>query len=359
MPPGSGLRFSLAVSRPGLHDGWVQELTTGTLKGHYKIVRRLGQCGMGVVYEATDQKLGRSVAIKLLPETTRQDPAALECFWREARTASSLNHPGICTIYELNEGGDQPFIVMELLEGQSLDKLYYRRSMPFPKLLDLGVRVADALDAAHRKGILHRDIKPGNIFLSSGQVKILDFGLAKIEEGYSSSGDARGDNGNAALAEPYAKDLLTSPGASVGTIAYMSPEQARGETLDARSDVFSLGVVLYELATGQHPFSGSTTAVTFDRILNYAPTAPITLNPELPPELEETLNRTLEKDRELRLQSAAELRAELKRLQRKSSGGAVTRPIATGSTSSPASASGPGSSPRTRVLPTTRETAVP
>jgi serine/threonine protein kinase len=295
----------------------VQELTAGTLRGHYKIVRRLGQGGMGVVYEAEDQKLGRLVAIKLLPEATRQDPAALERFWREARTASSLNHPGICTIHELNESGEQPFIVMELLEGQSLDKLYYRRPMPYPKLLDLGVHVADALDAAHRKGILHRDIKPANIFLSpSGQVKILDFGLAKLEDGYANPG-ARTDNPNATQA---ANDLLTSPGSAVGTIAYMSPEQARGETLDTRSDVFSLGVVLYELSTGQHPFSGTTTAVTFDRILNYAPTAPITLNPELPPELEETLNKTLEKDRELRLQSAAELRAELKRLQRKSSG---------------------------------------
>jgi non-specific serine/threonine protein kinase len=281
---------------------------------------------MGVVYEAEDQKLGRSVAIKLLPETTRRDPAALERFWREARTASSLNHPGICTIHELNESGDQPFIVMELLEGQSLDKLYYRRSMPYPRLLDLGVQVADALDAAHRKGILHRDIKPGNIFLSpSGQVKILDFGLAKIEEEYAAPGMAAGDSGNPTLAEPHD---LTSPGAAVGTIAYMSPEQARGEPLDPRSDVFSLGVVFYELATGQHPFSGTTTAVTFDRILNYAPTAPVSLNHELPPEFEETLNKTLEKDRELRLQSAAELRADLKRLQRKSSGGSAPRPIA-------------------------------
>ena len=160
------MRFVLAALLLPLHDGWVQELTAGTLRGHYKIVRRLGQGGMGVVYEAEDQKLGRSVAIKLLPEATRQDPAALERFWREARTASSLNHPGICTIHELNESGDQPFIVMELLEGQSLDKLYYRRPMPYPKLLDLGTQVADALDAAHRKGILHRDIKPGNIFLS-------------------------------------------------------------------------------------------------------------------------------------------------------------------------------------------------
>jgi eukaryotic-like serine/threonine-protein kinase len=341
------MRFALAALLLSLHDGWVQELTAGTLRGHYKIVRRLGQGGMGVVYEAEDQKLGRSVAIKLLPEATRQDPAALERFWREARTASSLNHPGICIIHELNESGDQPFIVMELLEGQSLDKLYYRRPMPYPKLLDLGVQVSDALDAAHRKGILHRDIKPGNIFLSpSGQVKILDFGLAKLEDGNSTSATGV-DNPNATLA---ANDLLTSPGSAVGTIAYMSPEQARGETLDARSDVFSLGVVLYELSTGQHPFSGSTTAVTFDRILNYAPTAPITLNPELPPELEETLNKTLEKDRELRLQSAAELRAELKRLQRKSSGGSAARPVAaagaraSGTSSSPSGA-GPGSVP--------------
>ena len=340
------MRFVLAALRLPLHDGWVQELTAGTLRGHYKIVRRLGQGGMGVVYEAEDQKLGRSVAIKLLPEATRQDPAAVERFWREARTASSLNHPGICTIHELNESGDQPFIVMELLEGQSLDKLYYRRPMAYPKLLDLGTQVADALDAAHRKGILHRDIKPGNIFLSpSGQVKILDFGLAKLEDGYATPG-ARTD---ATLA---GNDLLTSPGSAVGTIAYMSPEQARGETLDARSDVFSLGVVLYELSTGQHPFSGATTAVTFDRILNHAPTAPVTLNPELPPELEETLNKTLDKDRELRLQSAAELRAELKRLQRKSSGGSAGRPMAAGGVggsapppSGPTSAAGAGSVP--------------
>jgi eukaryotic-like serine/threonine-protein kinase len=301
---------------------------------------------MGVVYEAEDQKLGRLVAIKLLPEATRRDPVALERFWREARTASSLNHPGICTIYELNESGDQPFIVMELLQGQSLDKIYNRRPMPYPKLLDFGVQVADALDAAHRKGILHRDIKPGNIFLSpSGQVKILDFGLAKLEDGYVAPGNANGGNLNATLAQPFAHDLLTSPGAAIGTIAYMSPEQARGESLDARSDVFSLGVVLYELATGQHPFSGATTAVTFDRILNYAPTAPISLNSELPAELEETLNKSLEKDRELRCQSAAELRADLKRLQRKSSGGSAARPGGAGagtSVNSHASAAGAG-----------------
>jgi serine/threonine protein kinase len=281
--------LALAAWRPPLHDCCVQELRAGILLGHYRVTRRLGLGGMGVVYEAEDQKLRRSVAIKILPEATRSDPAALERFWREARAASSLNHPGICTIHELNESGDHPFIVMELLEGQSLDKLD-RRAMPYPKLLDFGVQVADALDAAHKKGVLHRDIKPGNIFLSpSGQVKILDFGLAKIEEGYAAPGMAGGDNGNPTLAEPH--DLLTSPGSAVGTIAYMSPEQARGEVLDPRSDVFSLGVMLYELATGQHPFSGTTTAVTFDRILNYAPTAPVSLNHELRRSLRRPLTR--------------------------------------------------------------------
>ncbi|MGA7314816.1 MAG: protein kinase [Silvibacterium sp.] len=304
----------------------MQELSAGTLLGHYRVIRRLGRGGMGVVYEAEDRKLGRSVAIKILPEATRPDPAALERFWREARAASSLNHPGICTIHELNESGDHPFIVMELLEGQSLDKLDYRRAMPYPKLLDFGVQVADALDAAHKKGILHRDIKPGNIFVSpSGQTKILDFGLAKFEDADSNLASTLGDDGNETVGGP--QQLLTSPGSTLGTIAYMSPEQARGEALDARSDVFSLGVVLYELATGQHPFIGSTTAVTFDRILNAAPTAPISVNPELPLEFEGVLNNALEKDREIRCQSAAELRVDLKRLQRKSSEGHAGRPI--------------------------------
>jgi serine/threonine protein kinase len=313
--------LALAAWRPPLHDGCVQELSAGTLLGHYRVTRRLGRGGMGVVYEAEDQKLRRFVAIKILPEATRSDPAALERFWREARAASSLNHPGICTIHELNESGDQPFIVMELLEGHSLDKLDYRRAMPYPKLLDFGVQVADALDAAHRKGILHRDIKPGNIFVSpSGQVKILDFGLAKFEDADLNLASTLRDDGNEnVVAQVFPQQQLTSPGSTLGTIAYMSPEQARGEVLDARSDVFSLGVVLYELATGQHPFIGSTTAVTFDRILNATPTAPISVNPELPLEFEGVLNRALEKDREIRCQSTAELRVDLKRLQRKSS----------------------------------------
>jgi serine/threonine protein kinase/sugar lactone lactonase YvrE len=307
----------------------VQELSAGTLLGHYKVTRRLGRGGMGIVYEAEDLKLGRSVAIKMLPEATRPDPAALERFWREARAASSLNHPGICTIHELNESGDQPFIVMELLEGQSLDKLDYGRAMPYPRLLEFGVQVADALDAAHRKGVLHRDIKPGNIFVSpSGQAKILDFGLAKIEGADSNLASTLGDDGNEiAAVGVFPQQQLTSPGSTLGTIAYMSPEQARGETLDARSDVFSLGVVLYELATGKHPFTGSTAAVTFDRILNAAPVAPVSINPELPLEFEGVLNKALEKDRDIRCQSAAELRVDLKRLQRKSSESHASRPI--------------------------------
>jgi serine/threonine protein kinase len=265
---------------------------------------------MGVVFEAVDQKLGRHVAVKLLIETTRTDSFALERFWREARAASSLNHPGICTIHELNESTGSSFIVMELMEGNSLEKLFRGHAMPYPKLLDLGVQVADALDAAHRKGILHRDIKPANIFVTnSGQAKILDFGLAKLDGG--------GTDADASTAV----SPLTDSGSTMGTVAYMSPEQARGEPLDARSDLFSLGVVLYEMATGRHPFIGATTAVVFNRILNESPPSPTSLNPQLPVELEAVLNKTLEKDRELRCQSAAELRADLKRLQRKSGSG--------------------------------------
>jgi len=291
----------------------------GSIVGHYKIVRRLGQGGMGVIYEAVDQKLGRHVAVKFLTEATHDSSAALERFWREARAASSLNHPGICTIHELNETAESPFIVMELLEGNSLEKLYRGHAMPFPKLVEIGVQLADALDAAHGKGILHRDIKPANIFVTSlGQAKLLDFGLAKLND----AGDSV-DADDATAVNP-----LTRSGSTLGTVAYMSPEQARGEPLDARSDLFSLGVVLYEMATGRHPFSGATTAVVFDRILNHAPVAAVTLNAQLPVEFENVLNKTLEKDRELRCQSAAELRADLKRLQRKHSLGSVSPPLA-------------------------------
>ena len=308
-------------------------MAPGTLLGHYKIVRKLGQGGMGVVYEAVDQKLGRHVAVKLLAETIGEDTAALERFWLEARAASSLNHPGICIIHELNESAESPFIVMELLEGSSLEKAYHGHPMPYPRLLEMGTQLADALDAAHRKGILHRDIKPANIFLTnSAQAKLLDFGVAKLDssiDGEATSVDPQG---------PTFMKPITMEGLSVGTVAYMSPEQARGEGLDSRSDLFSLGVVLYEMATGQHPFQGGTTAVVFDHILNHAPTAPVSLNAQLPAEFEQMLNRALEKDRELRYQSTADLRADLKRLQRKSSSGTV---IPASSTAAP---SGPGTS---------------
>jgi eukaryotic-like serine/threonine-protein kinase len=285
----------------------VQDLSPGTVLGHYKLIRQLGQGGMGVVFEAVDQKLGRHVAVKVLSEATRDSSAALDRFWREARAASSLNHPGICTIHELNESAETPFIVMELLEGNSLEKLCRGHIIPYPKLLELGVQVADALEAAHHKGILHRDIKPANIFVTnSGQAKILDFGLAKLDvHGVANVSTAVG--------------RLTSAGSTVGTVAYMSPEQARGEPLDPRSDLFSLGVVLYEMATGWHPFDGATIAVVFHRILNESPVAPISLNPQLPVEFETVVNKTLEKDRDLRCQFAGELRADLKRLQRSSS----------------------------------------
>jgi serine/threonine protein kinase len=307
----------------------VQQLVAGSTLGHYKILRRLGRGGMGVVYAAEDQKLGRTVALKVLLDATETDPASIERFWREARAASLLNHPGICTVHELNESGDQPFIVMELMEGQSLDRLYGRRVMPYPKLLEFGTQVADALDAAHRKGILHRDIKPSNLFLSpSGQAKILDFGLAQVEPNYGDK-DTGGHDAET-VAEVIPTPLLTSPGTTVGTVAYMSPEQARGEPLDARSDVFSLAVVLYELASGQHPFSGPTPAVTFDRILNAPPTPPAATDHELPLELQEVLLEAMEKQRELRCQSAGQLRASLKRLQRRSSD---SRHVATAATS--------------------------
>jgi eukaryotic-like serine/threonine-protein kinase len=269
---------------------------------------------MGVVYEAEDNKLGRRVALKFLPKETDHDPAALERFLREARAASALNHPGICTIHAIEECDGQRFIAMELLEGQALDKMLGAGSIPIPRTLEIGIQLADALDAAHKKGIVHRDIKPGNIFVTErGAVKILDFGLAKLLH-----------DGDENIAGPTVGDTatnLTSPGTALGTIAYMSPEQARGQELDGRSDLFSLGAVLYQMLTGRHPFLGSTSAVIFDHILHEAPIAPVSLNPFVPAELERILNKALEKDRECRYQVAAELRGDLKRLQRETDSG--------------------------------------
>ncbi|MGD0369415.1 MAG: protein kinase [Acidobacteriaceae bacterium] len=288
------------------------DLQPGSTVGHYKILRRIGAGGMGVVYEAEDLRLGRHVALKLIAGNSAPDPSALERFHREARIASSLNHPGICTIHEIDEADGQPFLIMELLDGQSLDRLYGGHAVPLPRLTEIGVQLADALDAAHRKGILHRDIKPANIFITgSGQAKILDFGLARIDS------LAVGDSTGSGISE---RDKLTRSGATLGTVAYMSPEQARGESLDARSDLFSLGVVLYEMATANHPFSGTTSAVVFDKLLNYHPPSALSLNRDLPPEFENILNKSLEKDRDLRYQSASDLRADLRRLQRSSSG---------------------------------------
>ena len=287
--------------------------------GHYRILRQLGKGGMGIVYEAEDSKLGRRVALKFLPEATHRDPQALERFLREARAASALNHPGICTIHAIEEHDGRTFIGMELLEGQTLDKLIPLGAFPVSRTIDTGIQLADALDAAHKKGIIHRDIKPANIFVTDrNSVKILDFGLAKLLPEHHA-----GLGGETTLGDPETL-LLTSPGTAVGTISYMSPEQARGEELDARSDLFSLGGVLYQLTTGKVPFPGSTSAVVFDNILHNAPVAPITLNGDAPPELERILNKALEKDRDVRYQVAAELRADLKRLQREVDSGKIS-----------------------------------